>query len=40
MSGVIIPAQTGSIALLTRGGDVNLLAQEMQHDMHWLPDAH
>ena len=39
MSGVIIPAQTGSIALLTRGGDVNLLAQEMQHDMHWLPDA-
>jgi hypothetical protein len=39
MRGVIIPAQTGSIALLTRGGDVNLLAQEMQHDMHWLPDA-
>ena len=40
MSGLIIPAQTGSIALLTRNGDVNLLAQEMQHDMHWLPDAH
>lgn len=40
MSGVIIPAQTGSIAVLTRGGDVNLLAKEMAQDVRSLPDAH
>lgn len=40
MSGVIIPAPTGSFALLTRGGDVARLDAEMLHDMHWLPEAH
>jgi hypothetical protein len=39
MSGVIIPAQKGSIALLTRGGDVQQLEQEMSRDLHWMPAA-
>jgi hypothetical protein len=41
MSGVIVPARDGSIAVLTRGGgDVNLIAQAVQQDVRWLPDAH
>ena len=41
MSGVIVPAPQGSIAVLTRG-DVNLAAAaaQMQQDVRWLPDAH
>jgi hypothetical protein len=40
MSGIIVPAQQGSIALLTRGGaDLKTLAGEMQHDTHWMPEA-
>jgi hypothetical protein len=37
MNGVIVPAQTGSIAVLARGGNVDLLAKEMQQDVRWLP---
>lgn len=38
MTGIIVPAQQGSIALLTRGGaDLKSLAGEMQRDTHWMP---
>jgi hypothetical protein len=38
MSGVIVPAGTGSIAVLTRGGgDVDHIAGEMEQDVRWLP---
>jgi len=38
MSGVIVPAGHGSIAVLTRGsGAVAELAGQMQHDVQWLP---
>jgi len=41
MTGVIVPAQQGSIAVLTRSaGDLDDIAGQMQHDVHWLPDAH
>jgi Protein of unknown function (DUF3379) len=41
MSGVIVPAPQGSIAVLTRdGAPVETLAEQMQQDVHWLPDAH
>ncbi len=41
MSGVIVPAPQGSIAVLTRGGaNVEGLATQMQQDVRWLPDAH
>jgi hypothetical protein len=41
MTGIIVPAQPGSIALLTRGGaDLNALAGEMQRDTHWMPEPH
>ena len=41
MTGVIVPAEQGSIAVLTRGaGDLDDLAGQMQHDLHWLADAH
>jgi len=36
MSGVIVPADQGSIAVLTRGGaNVEGVATEMQQDVHW-----
>jgi Protein of unknown function (DUF3379) len=39
MTGIIVPAQQGSIALLSRGGaDLNALAGEMQRDTHWMPE--
>jgi hypothetical protein len=38
MTGIIVPAQQGSIALLSRGAvDLNALAGEMQRDTHWMP---
>jgi len=41
MTGVIVPAEHGSIAVLTRGaGDLDDIAGQMQHDVHWLADAH
>jgi hypothetical protein len=41
MSGVIVPAPHGSIAVLTRGGaNVDAAAARMQQDVRWLPDAH
>jgi hypothetical protein len=40
MSGVIVPAGTGSIAVLSRdGGDMNAMAGQMQHEIRWLPPA-
>lgn len=41
LSGVIVPAAEGSIAVLARGGrgDIELLAQQMQQDVRWLPEA-
>jgi hypothetical protein len=38
MNGIIVPAQKGSIAVLARGGNVDLVAQQMQQDLHWLPE--
>lgn len=39
MTGIIVPAQPGSIALLTRGGaDLGILAGEVQRDTHWMPE--
>jgi hypothetical protein len=39
MSGVIVPAEQGSIAVVARGNeDLGQLAGEMQHDVHWLPE--
>jgi hypothetical protein len=42
MTGVIVPAEHGSIAVLARGGADHLddIAGQMRHDVHWLPDAH
>jgi len=40
MSGVIVPASQGSIAVLTHPGvDAAAVAAQMQQDVHWLPDA-
>jgi hypothetical protein len=40
MTGLIMPAEHGSIAVLTRGaGDLEDIAGQMQHEMRWLPDA-
>jgi hypothetical protein len=38
MNGVIVPAENGSIAVLARGGNVDLLARQMQQDVRWLPE--
>ena len=39
MSGVIVPAGEGSIAVLERGnGQVDQLAAELRHEVHWLPE--
>ena len=42
MTGVIVPAGSGSIAVLERGGgnsgNLEQLAQQMQQDVHWLPE--
>ena len=41
MSGIIVPAETGSIAVLMRGSEAaqtQLLAQQMQQDVHWLAE--
>jgi hypothetical protein len=41
MSGVIVPAPQGSIAVLTRGGaNIDAVTAQMLQDMRWLPDAH
>jgi hypothetical protein len=41
MSGVIVPAPQGSIAVLTRGGaNIDAVTAQMQQDVRWLPDAH
>lgn len=38
MTGIIVPARQGSIALLSRGGaNLNALAGEMQRDTRWMP---
>jgi len=39
MSGVIVPAGDGSIAVLTRGsGRVDEVAGELRQEVHWLPE--
>jgi Protein of unknown function (DUF3379) len=39
MSGVIVPAGDGSIAVLSRGGgQVDELAGELRQEVHWLPE--
>ena len=39
MSGVIVPAGDGSIAVLARGrGQVDDVAAELRQDVHWLPE--
>jgi hypothetical protein len=41
MSGVIVPAPQGSIAVLTRGGaNIDAVTAQMAQDVRWLPDAH
>jgi Protein of unknown function (DUF3379) len=41
MSGVIVPAGAGSIAVLARGsGEVDDVASQMQRDVRWLPEPH
>jgi hypothetical protein len=41
MSGVIVPAPQGSIAVLTRGGaNIDAVTAQMLQDVRWLPDAH
>lgn len=41
MSGVIVPAGTGSIAVLARGGgDLDAVVGQMQQDVRWLPQPH
>jgi hypothetical protein len=41
MSGVLVPAGEGSIAVLSRdGGRLEALAGEMENDIHWLPEPH
>jgi hypothetical protein len=40
MNGVIVPVQSGSIAVLARGGNVDLVARQMQQDVRWLPEPH
>lgn len=38
MSGVIVPAGSGSIAVLSKdGADLDAVAAQMQRDVHWLP---
>jgi hypothetical protein len=41
MSGVIVPARQGSIAVLTRGdANIDAVTAQMLQDVRWLPDAH
>ena len=37
LSGVIVPDGQGSIAVLTRGGEADSIAGQMQQDVHWQP---
>lgn len=38
MSGVIVPAGSGSIAVLSKdGADLDAVAEQVQRDVHWLP---
>jgi hypothetical protein len=38
MNGIIVPADRGSVAVLAHGANVQLLAQQMQQDVRWLPE--
>jgi hypothetical protein len=39
MTGIIVPAGDGSIAVLTRGrGHADALAGELREEVHWLPE--
>jgi Protein of unknown function (DUF3379) len=38
MTGVIVPDGAGSLALLARGsGNIDDIAAQMQHEVHWMP---
>jgi len=39
MNGIIVPAEKGSVAVLAQGANVQLLAQQMQQDVRWLPES-
>jgi hypothetical protein len=40
MTGIIVPAGAGSIAVLARGpGDIDAVAGQMQQDVRWMPQA-
>jgi hypothetical protein len=40
MTGIIVPAPQGSVALLARGNaNLETLASQMQQEVRWLPDA-
>ncbi len=38
MSGVIVPAERGSLAVLARGVKVDTIAAQVQREVRWLPD--
>jgi hypothetical protein len=41
MTGIIVPAGAGSIAVLARGGgDLDAVAGQMKRDVRWLPQPH
>jgi hypothetical protein len=41
MTGIIVPAGAGSIAVLARGGgNLDAIAGQMQQDVRWLPQPH
>ncbi len=39
MTGVIVPAGHGSLAVLVRSGEVGTAAAELEHEVRWLPDT-
>jgi hypothetical protein len=39
MNGIIVPADKGSVAVLAHGANVQVLAQQVQQDVRWLPEA-
>jgi hypothetical protein len=42
LHGIVVPAQQGSVAVLSRdaGERVDVVAQQLEQDMHWLPEPH
>jgi hypothetical protein len=40
MTGVIVPAENGSLAVVARGGEVDDIAAQVQREVRWQPDTH